>query len=268
MIQYSDEQLTVFESQIYKTTSTVIKTDDCIIVVDPALLPLEIDEVRKHVSKIQNELPIYLIITHSDWDHIVGVSSFPEAKIIASRAFSSKNGDEIIEQANEFYDEYYIDRNLPIIFPEVDIAVTKDCQQINIGNTKLTFYEAKGHTDDGIFTIVEPYGYFIAGDYLSDVEFPFIYSNSEDYIHTLEKVDTILNNHFIKLLIPGHGHIAFSSEEIIKRKNEGLQYIKSLKNAILSNSKHNHLIEPYQYKRSLKKCHEENIQFLMNELKK
>lgn len=267
MIQYSDELLTIFESQIYKTTSTVIKTDDCIIVVDPALLPLEIDEIREHVSKIKKDLPIYLIMTHSDWDHIVGASGFPEAKVIASNAFSSKNGDEIIEQAKEFFDQYYIDQKLPIIFPDVNIPVIKDGQQLKIGNTTFTFYEAKGHTDDGIFTIIEPYGYFIAGDYLSDIEFPFIYSSSKDYVETLRKTEQILNNHTINVLIPGHGHVAFSKEEIMKRKNDSLHYISNLKKAILSNTEHEHLIANYSYKRSLKKCHEENVQFLLNELK-
>ncbi|MEK4284043.1 MULTISPECIES: hypothetical protein [Ureibacillus] len=66
MIQYQDKHLTVFESQLYKTTSTVIQTEDCVIVVDPCLLPSEVDEIREHVVSMKGNRPVYLIITHSD----------------------------------------------------------------------------------------------------------------------------------------------------------------------------------------------------------
>lgn len=266
MIQYKDNQLTVFESQLYKTTSTVIETDDCVIVVDPCLLPFEVDAIQEYVMDMKGSRPIYLIITHSDWDHIVGAVAFPEATVIASKAFTSKNKEEIVEQVKAFDDQYYIDRNSPIIYPDVDITVTKDGEQLKIGNTVLTFYLAKGHTDDGIYGIVEPIGIWITGDYLSDIEFPFIYSSSKDYIDTLEKTDVILNNHQINVLIPGHGHVTCSKKEILKRKNDGLQYIENLKKAIQSNADHEHLIAPYPYKRSLKECHAENVQFLIKEM--
>lgn len=79
--------LIVFESQIYKTTSAVIQTEDCLIVVNPCLLPSEVEEIREHVLSIQGNRPIYLIMTHSDWDHIVGAGAFPEAVVIANAAF-------------------------------------------------------------------------------------------------------------------------------------------------------------------------------------
>lgn len=266
MIQYKDNQLTVFESQLYKTTSTVIETDDCVIVVDPCLLPFEVDAIQEYVMDMKGSRPIYLIITHSDWDHIVGAVAFPEATVIASKAFTSKNKEEIVEQVKAFDDQYYIDRNSPIIYPDVDITVTKDGEQLKIGNTVLTFYLAKGHTDDGIYAIVEPIGIWITGDYLSDIEFPFIYSGSEDYVETLEKTEEILNKHKISILIPGHGHLAFHEEEIVKRKNDSLHYIKSLKKTIQSGRDHEHLIGQYPYKRGLNYCHKENVQFLRKEM--
>ena len=267
LIQYKNEQITVFESKLYKTTSTVIQTEDCILVVDPNLLPNEVETIRQYVDEIQNGRPIYLLFTHSDWDHIVGYGAFPEAKVIASETFSKRqNKDEIIEQIHAFDDQYYIDRPYPITYPIVDEVVTSDGQQLDIGNTKLTFYNAKGHTDDGIFTVIEPLGIWIAGDYLSDLEFPFMYSSSEDYIATLQKTDKILQTHQINLLIPGHGHVTENEYDIIRRKNDGLNYIQQLKSAIHNNTEHLHILDGYHYKRSLKDCHDENVEFLMKEL--
>lgn len=265
MIQYTDEVITVFESEIYKTTSTVIQTEDCIIVVDPTLLSFEVEEIRQFVFNIKENRPVYLIFTHSDWDHIVGAGAFPEAKVIASKAFTLKNKAQIVEQVKEFDDQYYIERSTPVVYPNVDISITKDGEQLQIGQTTLTFYLAKGHTDDGIFTIINSH-IFIAGDYLSDIEFPFIYSSSSDYVKTLEKIDDILNKHHINMMIPGHGHVAYSKKEILKRKNDSLHYINSLKKAINTNTDHEYLMNPYPFKRSLKKCHNENVQFLLNEL--
>jgi len=266
MIQYQNDRITIFESLLYKTTSAVIQTDDCVIVADPCILPSEVEEIREHVTSIRGSRPVFLIITHSDWDHIVGAGAFPEATVVTSAAFQSKNPEDILEQARAFDDEYYIDRKTPLIYPRADVAVEKDGQRLEIGGTALTFYLARGHTDDGIFAVVEPLGVWIAGDYLSDVEFPFIYSSSEDYVETLEKTETILANHRIRILIPGHGHAAFSREEILKRKNEGLLYIASLKEALRSDKEHEHLIAPYPYPRGLIKCHRENVQFLLKEM--
>jgi len=262
VIRYKDKHLTIFESQIYQTVSTVIQTDDCVIVADPAFLPMEIGEIQQYVQSVKGNRPIYLLFTHSDWDHIVGAGAFPEATVIASEAFTAKNPDEILEQGKAFDDEYYLDRKYPLIYPEVDVAVEKDGQQLRMGQTVLTFYEAKGHTDDGIFAIVEPLGIWIAGDYLSDIEFPFIYSSVEDYIETLKKTDMILDNHEIHVMIPGHGHAAFGKNEILKRKSDGLRYIQNLIRAVESNAGHEHLVEPYPYKRSLIKCHEANVKFI------
>src|SRR5690606_5077923 len=200
MIQYQNDRITVFESQLYKTTSTVIQTEDCVIVVDPCILPSEVEEIRDYVTGIRGSRPVCLILTHSDWDHVVGAGAFPEATVVAGAAFQSKNPEEILEQVRAFDDEYYIDRKTPLIYPKADVAVEKDGQRLEIGHTALTFYLAKGHTDDGIFAVVEPLGVWIAGDYLSDVEFPFIYYSAKDYIETLEVTDAKLASHRIREL--------------------------------------------------------------------
>lgn len=86
----------------------------------------------------------------------------------------------------------------------------KDGEQLKIGSTTLNFYEAKGHTDVGIFTIIEPLGVWIAGDYFSNIEFPFIYSSSKDYIQTLEKNRNHFNKTFNKC--PDSGTWTYSSQ--------------------------------------------------------
>jgi len=220
------------------------------------------------VNKIKENKQIYLLFTHSDWDHILGYGAFPDAIIIASKGLKAvKDKESILEQIRGFDDQYYIDRHYPILYPKVDIVVREDGQVFNIGKTTLTFYKADGHTDDGIFTIVEPLGIWIAGDYLSDIEFPYIYFSSEKYEETLKKTDWILTKHDIRFLVPGHGHVTGNREEMNKRKEESLRYIKDTRSAVESERDSFYLIESYYYLRGMRAFHEGNITLIKKEQK-
>jgi len=267
LIKHQTNHVTIFQSVLYKTTSLVIRTEDCILVVDPNLLPDEVLEIRQHVDRFKGEKPIYIIFTHSDWDHIVGYGAFQDAIVIAHEALHARSDQEdILQQIHQFDDQYYIDRDYPIIYPSVDITVKNDGQVFEIGQTKLTFYKAEGHTNDGIFVVVEPLGLWIAGDYLSDVEFPFIYYNSEEYEKTIGKTDKILGSHFINLLVPGHGTATDIREEIIFRKVLSYRYIQELRNAIQDNLEHEFLIKGYKYKKDQIKSHMDNVELIKREL--
>lgn len=230
MIRYQEKDFTLFESQLYQTTSIVIHADDCIVIVDPNLLPIEVEEIRQFVNEIKDSRPIYLLFTHSHWDHIIGYGVFPEATVIARDVFKDREDKEnILKQLKDFDVKHYISRDYPNIYPHVDIVVYEEGQVLEIGNTSLTFYKADGHCDDAIFIVVEPLGLWIAGDYFSDVETPSIHQSNEAYVETLEKTESILENHDIRFLITGHGKMADSKEEILKRKLESLNYIEETK---------------------------------------
>ncbi len=276
MIQFQSPYLTVFQSALYQTTSTVIHIPDLTLVVDPNWLPDEIREIRACAMKAGNAKPLYLLFTHSDYDHILGWGAFPEAKVIASQAFvQNPEKQELIEQILKWDDDYYVARDYPIRYPEVDIEVTHEGQILEIGNTRLTFYLAPGHNPDGIFTLVEMGGetanvapaVWLAGDYLCDVEFPYIYHSVQAYEETLAKTDLILEKHDIRLLVPGHGLITENVAEMIKRKEEALDYIRQLRSCVVINQPFDEgkLWERYRFRRSMQKFHDENIELMKKE---
>ena len=269
MVKYQSGQVTVFESALFRTTSTVIITDDLILVVDPTWLPHEIKEIQNFVFTNKGHLPLYLLFTHSDYDHIIGYNAFPGAQVIVSEAFENNaEKQKSLDGILQFDDEYYISRDYKIEFPKGDFLVKKDGQQLKVGNTILTFYLATGHNQDGIFTVVDPTNIWIAGDYLSNMEFPYIYFSSYDYEDTLNKVETILRNHEINFLIPGHGDIAFNHDEILKRKTENLNYIQELRNSLEAGKEFDleHLWEHYKFPRIMKQFHEGNIKLMKKEI--
>ncbi len=226
-IQYQDQCLTIFESALFRTTSSVLQTADFVLVVDPNWLPKEVQTIVEYVDSVKGDQPVYLLFTHSDYDHIIGYGAFPDATVIASRAFQDNSKKEsILEQIRDFDDQYYIKRDYPIVYPNVDVLISEDGQELTIGSTKLIFYLASGHNEDGIFTLVN--NYWFAGDYLSNVEFPYIYYSVKEYIDTLDICATILNETSDLLLISGHGDYTNLKHEIQTRINNSFEYIYTM----------------------------------------
>ncbi|MFT7606007.1 MAG: hydroxyacylglutathione hydrolase [Saprospiraceae bacterium] len=234
MIVYEDASLTIFQSALYQTNSLIYNAASFILLVDPNWLSTEVQFIRDYVDLKHKGKAVYILFTHSDFDHILGYGLFPEAKVIASERFqNSISKEKVIEEIHSFDQQHYIKRAYPITYPEVDLIISKDGEQLSIEGERFTFYLSPGHTNDGLFTIIESAGIFISGDYLSDLEFPFIYHNIGDYENTLRKVDTILQSHLIHLMIPGHGnYIKDKNSEILVRRDRDLRYIQDLKNSI------------------------------------
>lgn len=231
MIHYQNKNVTVFQSVLYKTTTTLIETTDAIILVDPNWLPNEVDEIKNVVGRVLNNRKLYLIFTHSDFDHIIAAGAFPNAFVIASKAFvNNLNKDGAVQQIKNFDAQYYLSRDYPIDYPTVDLIIEEDGQKLEIASLTLIFYLAPGHTEDGLFTIVEQQHILLAGDYLSDVEFPFIDSSYADYVTTMEKAELIFHKHAIHTLVPGHGTVTTKPAEIAARIKESKIYLQSLAN--------------------------------------
>lgn len=269
MIQRKDKDYTVFQSALFATTSTVVQTKDLVLVVDPTWLPHEVEHIRGYVSFIRGDRPLYLLFTHSDWDHILGFGAFPDAVTIGSRTLAEHTDPEsILEQIRTFDDKYYAVRQYPVVFPRIDIQVERDGQQLTVGNTTLTFYLAPGHCSDGIFTIVEPEGIWLAGDYLSDIEFPFLYDGSAAYEETMAKVPAILEKHSVTVTIPGHGAATTSADEVLFRCRKSLDYIRETRKAVAEGREADTFaqLDGYAFPRGMKAAHEDNLRLFRREL--
>ena len=223
------KDIRVFTSSIYQTNSTVIKAPNAVFVIDPCWLPHEVMAIRDYVDEIRGNRQIYLIFTHSDYDHIIGYGAFPEAKVIASKAFSRKaDKEKDVEAAIAWDAEHYISRDYPIVYPDVSREIDMDGKALHYSGTVMTFYLAPGHTAEGMFMIWEPAGLFIAGDYLSDIEFPFVEDSLIKYRRTMNKVDRILRAHQVKWMVPGHGSVAATRDEILVRRDQSTEYLDDL----------------------------------------
>lgn len=261
-IQFLRKGVTVFTSSIYQTTSTLLETPNAVFLIDPNWLPFEIYRIREYVESVISDRKLYLVFTHSDYDHIIGRGAFPEARIIASKTFQNNPNKEIdIHKALEWDSQHYISREYSITYPQADIVIEKDGQARHYGGTVLTFYHAPGHTREGMMVVFEPAGVLIAGDYLSDVEFPLIEDSLSAYRKTMSKIDRIMRSHQIKWMIPGHGTVATSAAEIKLRQAQSIEYLDDLEQTLNTGSafpvqKYAHR---YQFWQGLQSVHQQQL---------
>ena len=268
-IIYRDPNVTVFQSALFQTNSTVVETDDMILVVDPAWLPDEVMAIKNYVQDRRAGRPVWLFFTHSDYDHLIGYRAFPEAGVIASRNFiQNPNKAAVIEQILKFDESYYMERPYPIEYPEkADFEVWRDNVIFKLGDTRMTFFLAPGHTNDGLICVIWHIGLCLAGDYLCACEFPFIYHSSVEYEKTLEKMTKIHDRTWFVRLIPGHGDLAMSIQEWLARRNDGLAYIHALRESVRTGKPFNEkwLWEKYRFPRLQQKFHEDNLALVRRE---
>jgi glyoxylase-like metal-dependent hydrolase (beta-lactamase superfamily II) len=212
----------VHTSHIQKLQSVVLVDEKAVYVFDPCYFPDEINEIRELARGFETpNREKYLVLTHSDFDHIAGVHQFTDYKVIASSAWDESNEVNSIEKIEQFDSEFYVDREWTGKMPRVPMG-----DKVNHGQQmgEMTFYHAKGHTWDGLVSI---YGQTaIVGDYLSAVEFPFVYTSFRAYMDTLTMFSQIFETHSINTVITQHGPAALHKTEIQRRIEQSRDYLK------------------------------------------
>ncbi|WP_102348463.1 MBL fold metallo-hydrolase [Bacillus sp. Marseille-P3661] len=269
MIIHKTNNVTVFQSALFQLNTTIVITDDLVLVVDPGYLPSEIDGIRSFVDEVKGNRPIYLFFTHSDFDHIVGYGSFPDAKTIASEQFLiSKQKEKQLEDAIHYDHEFYIIRPYELIYPNIDYVIKGNGQQLKIGKTLITFYHAFGHNDDGLIAVFESEKLVIVGDYLSDIEFPFVYFSFKEYGNTLTTLKNVFKDEDGKTLITSHGNVTQDSMEIKKRFHDSYEYLELVKRQASENHFEQYLaMKKYRFTTIFRKRHKDNLDVWRKEFK-
>jgi hydroxyacylglutathione hydrolase len=142
-ISWQTPKVTVFESSLYRTTTTVIELGDSVMIVDPNWLPSEIDHIFEFVHTEHRNKKQFLLFTHSDYDHIIGYGKFKDAVVISSDTFGqSQKKEAVLQQIIEFDNEFYISRSYPIVYPVTDIIIEKDMERLEIGGLDMIFFKS------------------------------------------------------------------------------------------------------------------------------
>ncbi len=229
-VLFRTDGVSVFQSAIFLTTSTVLHSAASVVVIDPTWLPDEVMAIRRYVEGIGQGKEWYVLLTHSDYDHILGWQAFPEARVIASASLAhSPHKKRILKQVKQWDADNYVQRPWPVEWPRVDVMVEFDAQHMVLDEEmSLRFWLTPGHNPDGIMVFAERQQTLIVGDYLSDVEFPFIDYSYLLYEDALKKMELAIDTFGVNVLVPGHGHVAFWPQDMCNRLRESWEYLDAL----------------------------------------
>jgi hydroxyacylglutathione hydrolase len=270
MLKYAEEGLAVFQSELYQTNSVVLQTKDLVLITDPGYLPSEVVTLRNYLDEVKGDRPVYLFFTHSDFDHIAGFGAFTDCIVIAGKVLAEETDRQAAVHAILRSDDgLYIDRPYEIVYPRVDQVIREEGQSIVVGDTTLTFFSAYGHNPDGLMCFVEPQQFLITGDYLSDIEFPFVYYSYADYRSTLSQMKVLTEQYPDLFLLTSHGSVTNDLEEIRKRLAVSEAYL-SLTEELLDNPNDERFQkfmdeQGYKFKIGFAGRHADNIRVLSQE---
>jgi glyoxylase-like metal-dependent hydrolase (beta-lactamase superfamily II) len=224
-----NDQVFVFRSSIYCTNTTVVEFDDAVLVCDPTWFPNEISNIRNFIDQRFSGKQLYLFLSHYDYDHVWGWPIFKDAVIIAPNINQYKEiGQKCLNEWHEWDQKHYVIRNYTPKLPDTDIELNEKIT-FEIGKDTVNFFPVSGHTIDSFAAYIPKYNLLLAGDYLSNVELPWIGTNVDDYIKTLQMFKAVIEGKNINIIIPGHGFPIVNSKEALEIIENGLIYLKHLK---------------------------------------
>ena len=192
------ESATWWPSVLWQTTTLELVRGRERLLVDPGIAPWEVREAAGDGAST-------ILITHADWDHVMGIGLLPQARVHASAASARRiaSGEafaSIEREAGAFalplerLDSMRVDQLLP-----------EDGSETLLGSFTAICHAALGHTDDGIVTWLPEERLLIAGDHLSQLELPLIQDSAWHYRSTLQMLTGLIERERPDLVIVGHG---------------------------------------------------------------
>jgi glyoxylase-like metal-dependent hydrolase (beta-lactamase superfamily II) len=198
--------------------------------IDSPVLPAELEALPTLLEQSGFAAPSGLLVTHGDWDHLLGTLAFPGvalgcAESTAARLHASPG--EAQRGLRAFDEGLHIERPRPLGLGAVQaLPVPGRC---GIGAFELELHPATGHTADGM-AIWSPWAKVLAvGDYLSTVEIPSLSETGGSltaYLATLECLRPLVGG--AEHIVPGHGPV-LSPRRALDVLDEDLAYLLALR---------------------------------------
>src|SRR4051794_28436823 len=119
--------------------------------------------------------PIGLLATHADWDHLLGRYAFPRMSLGVGQSTGERLRAEPGAAQREMRDmdaETYVVRPSPLALGSYQVLPVPG--RMELGNTEIELHPTAGHTPDGTAFRVPAASLLVCGDYVSDVEIPWI----------------------------------------------------------------------------------------------
>jgi glyoxylase-like metal-dependent hydrolase (beta-lactamase superfamily II) len=214
------QSATWWPSVLWQTTTLEIVRDGQRLLVDPGIAPWEVAEAARDGAA-------HVLITHADWDHVMGIGLLPDAQVWAGAGAAQRIRSGEARASVESQARVY---GVPLEGLDglrADHVLAVDQGPFQLGPWNAECHSTTGHTPDGVTTWLPDEGLLIVGDYLSEQEVPFIYDSAWNYRETLRTLLDLIERHAPEHVVVGHGspHTAARAAEIA---HEDLEYVERL----------------------------------------
>jgi glyoxylase-like metal-dependent hydrolase (beta-lactamase superfamily II) len=219
----------VFVSRVYQTTCTAVRAGEEGFLIDSPVYPDELEAVPGVLE--QAGFPVSgLLVTHADWDHLLGRLVFPDAPLGCSETTAERLNRELGAAQRElrrFDEEHYVEGRRPLALAAVQHLPVPGKLELGGQQHELELHPTAGHTADGMAIRIPWAGILIAGDYLSPVEIPMISEGGsrELYEETLHRLRPLIEAS--ETVVPGHG-APQPREDALRIHQEDLDYLHAL----------------------------------------
>jgi hydroxyacylglutathione hydrolase len=214
-------------SALWETSSLLLIAGDEAVAVDPGVTQPEIEAVRDRAAA-EGARVVAVVATHGDFDHVAGIASFPAAEAVMGPRAAARiaSGAALREMAEE---------GAPLGLswpgsPRCDRVLRAGrCERV--GPFSIETMELEGHTDDGIGLRLRDPDVLIVGDYLSPIEYPFVYHSTAAYRSTLAGLADLLRSDPPTQVVPGHG-APLDAARALEIAESDLDYLHRLRQAV------------------------------------
>ena len=229
---------TMISGEGLDSNTTIITTEEGVIVIDTRPTPTEARKVLEEVRKLSDLPIVYTINTHYHGDHTFGNQVFKDSKTIIAH----KNVRETLVKSGQDHLSLFKTFGLPGM-DEVKVTppniVYEKGMELWLGGYHLQLlYHGKGHTDGDTIIYLDELRTVITGDLVFNKKIPYMAdAYIDEWIESLKYIELLKN----ETVIPGHGAIG-GRPTVIAMKH----YLLDLKGLVLQQLNENKSLEETQ----------------------
>ncbi len=219
----------VRRSARYAMNSVALLDAEHSVLIDPGILPDELDDIARVVAAVRPE-QVTLLFTHPHWDHVLGRAWWPNAETLAHDGFAARLRkdlehvrDEAAKVANEAGQRW--PQPFAAFTPKHEVS---GLHFRRLGPWRIVLRDAPGHCACQLNVHLPEQRVLIAADMLSDIEIPGLDDRPDVYRASLDALLPVAHGGAIETLIPGHGAIARGREAVMARFDADLGYLDAI----------------------------------------
>lgn len=185
----------------YFYSATLLLGAEGNILFDTLLGPQDMEPVRDVLDREDPGKPLFIILSHSHWDHVYGTKAFPGVPVIAHTLCGKYMENEGRQVLQDFQREGRF-TGVELVRPNI---VFNGFLTLFSGENRVEVLHTPGHTADSVSLYIPAKGVLVAGDTVED-PLPMLEwtGHTTDFLSTLDNLLGLP----VRTVIPSHGSVS------------------------------------------------------------